>query len=200
MPTDYLVTSPSGAPRIVPTDPNGNPVAVTYFYKNGESDPVPAGNYAESLLVPSGVIYGASGVGVQADGRQYSTPIRNIGQYNTAILNLDVHALTRDDSNETLAVAIETSFDNGYNWHRIAGFKTVSSTGKSSQTLKIAPSGGFDLSENLNMTKFPSAAIIPSGTVLFPYFGDLMRVSAEFIDPAGADASGIYSVYGAFKK
>lgn len=195
MPTDYLAISPSGDPRTIPTDQNGSPVALTYFYKNGESNAVPAGYYAEALIRPSGVIYGSS-------GREYGIPIRNIGQYREAVLCLDVHAMTRPDSNESLAVAIETSFDNGNHWHRIAGFQTVSTAGKSSQVMKIAPSGtaGKVIWDNLNATSIPSTAIIPSGYVEFDYFGDLMRTSSEFEDAGGTTASGIFSVYGAFKR
>ena len=191
--TDKNLVSPSGVPRVIPSDENGIPVSLNYMLSGG-GDAVPAGNYAESLLRASGVAYGV-------DGRVNSLPIRNVGQYTEAVLCLDVHAMVRDDSDETLNVAIETSFDAGKHWKRIAGFNTVETAGKSTQVMKISPSGVGEQSiwTNLDVPSDDSD-VTPIGSIDFYAFGDLMRTSSLFVDAAGADSSGIFSVYGSFKR
>lgn len=186
---------PSGnAPRTIPSDANGIPVSVQYVWQDEQSGPVPYSAYTERLLRPSGVLYGAT-------GREYGVPVRNVGQFGKAIMCLDVHALNTPNSNEKLDVQLETSFDNGINWYSLAGFKQVNTAGKANQTIIIAPSGVVqrNLIENLNRTVMPSAAPLPSGHVELDYFGNLIRTSSIFTDPAGANASGIFSVYAAFK-
>lgn len=185
-------TDPLGQNFSVPTDANGNESALGFFLQ-GAGVPVPISEYTERLIWPSGVIRGAN-------GRVTSPVASGLGQFNKAILLLDIHTMTRDDANETLNVALETSYDQGQNWHSFAGFDTVNTTGIQSQVLVVAPSGGSNRPIYKNINNTIATLQYPINQLGVDVFGDQMRVSAIFTDAVGADSSGIFSVYGSFKK
>jgi len=178
---------PSGSPRNVPTDPNGQAVALAYYQASASGVPIPASNFHGEYIRPSGALLGAT-------GRESSYGAVNVGQFKTAAFCLDVTAMTRDDSDESLDVVLETSYNQGNSWVRFARFKTIETTGAQTQVIIVEPSGGYTLLEDCESSD-PS-----SGQVLATYLGDKVRTGSTFTDPAGDDSEATFSVYGVFKR
>ena len=177
---------PSGAPRNVLVDENNQPTSLIYWQKDTGSTQ-PTSNYHEEYIYPSGGLYAT-------DGRTNSYGAVNLGQFKESAFYLDVTDMVRDDSDESLDVVLETSYNQGNSWTRFARFTTVETAGAQNQVLVVEASGSptclFDNDET-----DPA-----SGTVLTAFLGDRIRAAGTFTDPAGADSSGVFSVYGVFKR
>jgi len=183
--SDIGTAVPSGSPRSIPTDQNGNPVSAQWF-EGAESIMLGVKPYHEEFVWPSRGIYGS-------DGRTNSTGVVNVGQFKNSAFYLDVTDMVRDDSNETLDVVLETSYNQGQTWIRFARFNTVETAGAQNQVLYAEPSGSFTILRDNDDTD-PA-----QGVVLTTMIGDRVRAAATFVDAAGADSSGVFSVLGIFK-
>ncbi len=173
-------------PNIIPSDGNGVPVSVEYF-QYGAQDVRAHEVYQESTLRASAVLLGAT-------GRENSTAVTGLESYRVAFIHLDVTALTRPGTDETLDVVVETSYDGGTTWLRIARFTTLNTAGAQTQTMVLSNADKVTPVANLDDTD-PA-----SGAISIGVFGDRLRVASTYTDAAGADGTCTFSVKAFFKR